>query len=434
MANSDYYSLLSGTGKPNRAGLLQAFEERGIYVVKSAENPTLLTPGFITALLFNGVVFWYDSADSTTAHDGVTCIVTADGKRFKTDNFKGANAKIIPVIDKDLTAPPGSPAIGDAYIVAAGGTGAWAGKDKYFASWTARNWVFIVPNAFDIAFVKDETLFYYYSAGGVWTSGLPGLIIADNSISVAKLKYNKFGLSIINQTTNTPPGSPADGDAYIIGGVPTGAWTGNALKVAIWETAAWVIYTPYEGAQVHDNSLDSFYRFTGTVWETSVSGYSKGASSALGGGATITQAYNYSATPPTTSNMDLLHTLNYTPKRAGATVEITVEVGGLAISITNTATANQVNHCKTAFGLFIDATVNAQGWSGGPDACLTTVSTAVVLPSENSFSHTFEWVAPDTSAHTLKLYGSKVFAQLGGPNGSATVVASDCKIIAKERA
>ena len=31
------------------------------------------------------------------------------------------------VLDRDLTTPPGSPADGDRYIVASGGTGSWAG-------------------------------------------------------------------------------------------------------------------------------------------------------------------------------------------------------------------------------------------------------------------------------------------------------------------
>lgn len=32
--------------------------------------------------------------------------------------------------------------------------------------------------------------------------------------------------------TNTPPGSPADGDTYILKSAPTGAWTGHANKIA----------------------------------------------------------------------------------------------------------------------------------------------------------------------------------------------------------
>lgn len=269
MAATDYSTLLAGSGQPNRSGLLTALEKRGAYVIASAENPQALTPGNVLTLIFNGVVFWYDSADSTTAHDGTTCIVTADGKRFKADQFRGRNAKIVPVLDKDLTAPPGSPAVGDTYIVAAGGSGAWAAKDKYFASWTARGWVFQAPNAYDIAIAADEVQFYYYSAGGAWTSGLPALTIADASISFAKLKYFNLGIvAVENQTTNTPPVSPADGVAYIVGGSPTGAWVGHSLAVAIFEGSAWVYYTPYEGAEVYDKSLDVFYKFNGATWET----------------------------------------------------------------------------------------------------------------------------------------------------------------------
>lgn len=269
MAATDYSTLLAGTGNPNRSGILTALEKRGAYVIGSAENPAALTPGNVVVLIYLGVIFWYDSTDSTTAHDGTTCIVTADGKRFKADQYRGKNAKIVPVLDKDLSVPPGSPAVGDTYIVAAGGSGAWAAKDKYFASYTARGWVFQAPNAYDIAVVVDELLFYYYSGGGVWTSGLPSLTIGDATVSLAKLKYFNLGIvSVENQTTNTPPGSPADGVAYIVGGTPTGAWVGHSLAVAIYETAAWAFYTPYEGAEVYDKALDVYYKFNGATWET----------------------------------------------------------------------------------------------------------------------------------------------------------------------
>lgn len=269
MAASDFNALYSGPAQINRGAAIEKHEKRTAYVIAAAENPQDLTPGFIQTLVFKGVVFWYDSADATTAHDGTTCIVTADGKRFKSDQFRGANSRIVPVLDKDLTAPPGSPAIGASYIVAAGGSGAWAAKDKYFASWTARGWVFIVPNAFDIAYVRDEALFYYYSAGGVWTSGLPALTIADASISIRKFKYFGLGpVAVENQTTNAPPGSPADGVAYVVGGSPTGAWAGQSLKVAIYETAAWVFYTAYQGAEVYDKALEKYYKFNGATWET----------------------------------------------------------------------------------------------------------------------------------------------------------------------
>lgn len=270
MANTDFSTLLSGSAPVNRSGLLTALEKRGAYVVVAGENPASLTPGNVNVLVYGGVLFNYDSADSTTAHDGVTCIVTADGKRFKTDQFKGSNNALRNVKDKDLATPPGSPALGDRYIVAASGTGAWTGKDKQIAEWTARGWVFQVPNAFDVTMVVDEALYYHYSAAGVWTSGLPALTIADASISLKKLKYFPLGVAVENQTTNTPPGSPADGEAYIVGGSPTGAWVGQSLKVAIFETSAWVFYAGYEGAQAYDKALNALYTHNGATWATAV--------------------------------------------------------------------------------------------------------------------------------------------------------------------
>jgi len=39
------------------------------------------------------------------------------------------------VKDRGLAAPPGSPAAGDRYIVAAGASGAWAGHESEIAAW-----------------------------------------------------------------------------------------------------------------------------------------------------------------------------------------------------------------------------------------------------------------------------------------------------------
>ena len=52
--------------------------------------------------------------------------------------------------DKDLTAPPANPAEGDRYIIGAGATGAWAGKDNQLAEWHAvgsasATWIFLEP-------------------------------------------------------------------------------------------------------------------------------------------------------------------------------------------------------------------------------------------------------------------------------------------------
>ena len=49
------------------------------------------------------------------------------------------------VLDRDLTAPPASPADGDRYIVASGATGFWAGWDLNVATWVDGVWMRLVP-------------------------------------------------------------------------------------------------------------------------------------------------------------------------------------------------------------------------------------------------------------------------------------------------
>lgn len=71
------------------------------------------------------------------------------------------------VLDKDLTAPPGSPAAGDTYIVAASPTGAWSGKAKNVAYYD-QAWKFIAPQEGVTLWVCDEDKLYTYD-GTNWT-------------------------------------------------------------------------------------------------------------------------------------------------------------------------------------------------------------------------------------------------------------------------
>ena len=54
-----------------------------------------------------------------------------------------------------LTAPPGVPGDGQIWIVAAGATGAWAGKDGQLAAWQDGAWSFYAPRAGTIAFAAN---------------------------------------------------------------------------------------------------------------------------------------------------------------------------------------------------------------------------------------------------------------------------------------
>lgn len=70
----------------------------------------------------------------------------------------------------------------------------------------------------------------------------------------------------VKQILATPPASPADGDRYIIGPAPSGAWAGHASKVAAWNAAlsAWDTYTPKPGWRAYVEDVDNEYGFYAT--------------------------------------------------------------------------------------------------------------------------------------------------------------------------
>ena len=71
------------------------------------------------------------------------------------------------VIDRDLTAPPGSPVFNQVYLIAASPTGAWNGKAGQLTQWDGAQWIFLVPVEGDQARILDENLNLYYD-GAAW--------------------------------------------------------------------------------------------------------------------------------------------------------------------------------------------------------------------------------------------------------------------------
>ena len=70
-------------------------------------------------------------------------------------------------LDRDLTAPPGSPADGDRYIVASSATGDWAGWDLNIALWTDGAWLRLPPRTGWRTWVEDEALLLVWT-GAAW--------------------------------------------------------------------------------------------------------------------------------------------------------------------------------------------------------------------------------------------------------------------------
>lgn len=91
-------------------------------------------------------------------------------------NFRTIGRLAVPnlyIKDRDLTAPPGSPADGDAYIPAATATGDWVGLEDKVVIWddTVPAWVSFTPMIGWVTYIEDEEVLSAYKAGG-WSAGI----------------------------------------------------------------------------------------------------------------------------------------------------------------------------------------------------------------------------------------------------------------------
>jgi hypothetical protein len=73
-------------------------------------------------------------------------------------------------------------------------------------------------------------------------------------------------LAVISRVVTTPPVSPVEGDRYLVPAAPTGAWAGQAGKIALWLAGQWEFATPREGWRLWVNAEDALLVFDGSTW------------------------------------------------------------------------------------------------------------------------------------------------------------------------
>jgi hypothetical protein len=64
---------------------------------------------------------------------------------------------------------------------------------------------------------------------------------------------------------NDPPATPANGQCWLVGAAPTGAWTGAALHLACWTSGGWRLIAPRSGMTVRGVEAGEL-RFDGAIW------------------------------------------------------------------------------------------------------------------------------------------------------------------------
>ena len=154
------------------------------------------------------------------------------------------------VKDKDLLTPPGSPVLGDRYIIATGtATGAWVSKNTQIAEWNGTSWDFYVPAVGWTCYVDDEQKMYSWnSTAWVRTGGALQTITAGAGLT--------GGGQADTVTLNIGAGLGINVNADDIAVKPYKGITVDANGVAVNIDAASIIYDPANGNRLMVATVD----------------------------------------------------------------------------------------------------------------------------------------------------------------------------------
>jgi len=128
-------------------------------------------------------------------------------------------------LDRDLSAPPSSPADGDSYLVAATGSGTWLGQDGKIAYCADGGWRFYAPFPGLVAYVADESALILFDGSGWIDYG--SMIAAQNVPHIG-----------VNTTADSVNKLSVQSEAALFAGLPTTDGGSGDMRVAVSKQSA----------------------------------------------------------------------------------------------------------------------------------------------------------------------------------------------------
>lgn len=157
------------------------------------------------------------------------------------------------VIDRDLSAPPGSPTDGDTYIVKAAGSGDWASQDNKIAVYITDAWKFITQAEGNSVYLQDENVDVLWN-GSAWIA-YGGFQTLTDAATVA-WDAGKGTNAKVTLTASRTIGAPTNlhtGWIYTIQVIQPGAGEDGYLRATItWDA----IYNFTGGSASSSNGAD----------------------------------------------------------------------------------------------------------------------------------------------------------------------------------
>lgn len=66
---------------------------------------------------------------------------------------------------------------------------------------------------------------------------------------------------VLEGEADTPPADPADGECWLVGSTPTGAWDGEAGRIACRQQGNWLYVSPRDGMRLLDRDSGQEHRY-----------------------------------------------------------------------------------------------------------------------------------------------------------------------------
>jgi len=207
---------------------------------------------------------------------GLPTIASAQAQKHVTMNeslYRIDTLVQLSVLDKDLSDPPASPTEGDAYIVGASATGAWAGQENNVAAFTTGIWFFHVPRNGWVAWVSDENAQYLFDDGS-WSQVAGGGGTDPNAVSktVTAPQSITSPLGVGGATADTTNVFSVNGPAVLLN------HGGDDMRVvlnkdAVDDTAAFIFQSDFSARAEFGLTGDDDFSFKtspdGSAFETS---------------------------------------------------------------------------------------------------------------------------------------------------------------------
>lgn len=140
------------------------------------------------------------------------------------------------VLDKDLTAPPGSPTSGDRYIVGNSATGDWSTHDNEVAEWNGSSWDFETPASGWHLHVTDEDKVYRFTTSWAENTLFSIIPAAGNGGYEVDLDANHvnanpaIGLLRVSKASPVPVADRENPDGFWDYDCKTAQFTTNSLQ------------------------------------------------------------------------------------------------------------------------------------------------------------------------------------------------------------